>query len=227
MGVEGIIGSTLSLAGSGVDAWAGHEAAEDSMHFQEKMSNSAHVREVQDLLAAGLNPVLSTKYGGASTPSGAMPPPTTFGNSAQRAAELQKQSELISQQVATLEADERNKDAQSGQAQQQADSIELRDKTLLPLEKQLLKEQIVRERNNAELSRHSAKRSEIENKFYEENPNFMLIDKYLDAGGKAVDLMNPLKKIPEGISPKPQYRKDYKRNRYDKFDPDTGEILNR
>lgn len=46
------------------------EQAQVNRDWQEKMSNTAHQREVADLIAAGLNPVLSSKYGGATTPSG-------------------------------------------------------------------------------------------------------------------------------------------------------------
>lgn len=51
--------------------WSAQQA-QNQMDFQREMSNTAHQREVADLKAAGLNPVLSAHTQGASTPSGAM-----------------------------------------------------------------------------------------------------------------------------------------------------------
>lgn len=51
--------------------WSAQQA-EIQRNWQAEMSSTAHQREVADLQAAGLNPVLSAGGTGASTPSGAM-----------------------------------------------------------------------------------------------------------------------------------------------------------
>lgn len=69
-----IIGGLFARKGIKDQNEAQIAAAREQMDFQERMSSTAHQREVADLRAAGLNPILSGTGGaGASSPSGAQP----------------------------------------------------------------------------------------------------------------------------------------------------------
>lgn len=60
-------------------------SAQAQMDFQREMSNTAYQRQVADLKAAGINPMLVSKLGGASSPAGAMPQAfNVVGSAAQR-----------------------------------------------------------------------------------------------------------------------------------------------
>ena len=63
-------GGLLNFLGSADANQTAKEIARKNRQWMERMSNTAHQREVADLREAGLNPILSATGGaGASTPS--------------------------------------------------------------------------------------------------------------------------------------------------------------
>jgi hypothetical protein len=78
------VGAASSLLGGIMRNTASAQAAQKQMDFQREASDTSFQRQVADLKAAGINPMLVSRLGGASTPVGAMP---TFLNPGYEAAQ--------------------------------------------------------------------------------------------------------------------------------------------
>lgn len=66
------IGAATELVGGGIQSAANIYLANKQQKFQERMANTVHEREMADLKRAGLNPILTGKYGGSPAPAGSM-----------------------------------------------------------------------------------------------------------------------------------------------------------
>lgn len=104
-------GASLAYLAANVasSAYANKQAkqqAEINRQFQAGMANTAHQREVEDLRAAGLNPILSATGGsGAHSPGGAMAPIQRVDNASAWAEsrEARRQNALLSTEKRVLE----------------------------------------------------------------------------------------------------------------------------
>lgn len=102
----GAISGVAGIAGTAMMNEANSAQAERQMDFQRHMSSTAHQREVEDLRAAGLNPILSALGSGASTPAGAMGPQGNLGEGISKgmdtAIAVKAQNKQLEQQDADI-----------------------------------------------------------------------------------------------------------------------------
>lgn len=91
----------LGLAGTYMTNEMNYKIAKEQMAFQERMSSTAIRRQMEDMRAGGLNPILAAKGGGASAPSGSAP---VMQNPYEKAAATAMQYALYKEQLNQLRA---------------------------------------------------------------------------------------------------------------------------
>lgn len=98
-----------AIAGAVVSGMFAKRQAKKQMDFQAQQSATAHQREVEDLRAAGLNPILSGTGGvGASTPAGAMAN-VDIVSSAKMGALVEQELKNLKETQKNIEADTNRK----------------------------------------------------------------------------------------------------------------------
>lgn len=150
--MDPITGAIIAGVGKVGEGLMNYKSAQKQMKYQREMSNTAYQRQMADLRAAGINPMLAAKLGGASTPAGASYAGVDVGGAAMQGystATTAKQTQALTEktqqeteklkyeidnimpeQVFKIHAEVRQLNSQATLMQTQNDIAELNEKIL-------------------------------------------------------------------------------------------------